>query len=97
VVALNAADVLSPSHAELDLEDDAAVESALSAYRPRLVVNLAAFHHVEQCERTPDRAFAVNALAVDRLARTCAANGATLATFSTDYVFDGETNHPYAE
>lgn len=90
-------DVVSPPHAELDLEDAAAVETALQAQRPTLVVNLAAYHHVEQCERTPDRAFAVNALAVDHLAHACAAAGAILATFSTDYVFDGSADAPYAE
>jgi dTDP-4-dehydrorhamnose reductase len=87
----------APSHAELDLEQHAAVEAAVAAVRPTLVVNAAAYHHVDRCEEHPERAFAVNALAVDHLAGACARHGAAFATFSTDYVFDGAAREPYRE
>ena len=89
--------VSAPGHGELDLEDSPAVEAALEDVRPTLVVNAAAFHNVERCERVPERAFAVNADAVKRLAEACARTGAALATFSTDYVFDGTALRPYTE
>ena len=66
--------------------------------RPTLVINCAAFHHVDHCEVQPERAFAVNALAVDRLAAAAACVGAAFLTVSTDYVFDGKlTTRPYRE
>ena len=90
-------DVYSPSRAQLDITDDNAVDAAFAAFRPTLVLNCAAFHNVELCERDEERAFAVNARAVGRLAKRCSEVGAKLVHISTNYVFDGAAAQPYAE
>jgi dTDP-4-dehydrorhamnose reductase len=90
-------EVHAPPHAALDITDDHAVGEAFEAFRPTLVVNCAAFHNVEVCEREEDRAFAVNARAVKRLAERCAAGDARLVHLSTNYVFDGTAGEPYTE
>lgn len=87
----------APSHAELDLEDTAALAVALERHQPDAVVNCSAFHNVDQCELEPERAIAVNALAVGRAARLCGARGVRFVTVSSDYVFDGTSNRPYRE
>ena len=79
------------------MTDDAAVAAAMAALSPTLVVNCAAFHNVDVCEREEDRSFEVNARAVKRLAQACAATGAKLVHFSTNYVFDGTSAEPYDE
>jgi dTDP-4-dehydrorhamnose reductase len=84
-------------HAMVDIEAPAAIAKLLVYHRPELVINTAAFHNVELCELRPDRAFAVNALAVDQLAAQCAAAGAAFAQISTDFVFDGTAGRPYDE
>lgn len=89
--------VKTPVHAELDMLDGAALRAYLDAVKPAVVINCAAFHNVDQCERTPEPAFAANALAVDTLAALCAQTGAVCATISTDYVFDGTLGRPYDE
>jgi dTDP-4-dehydrorhamnose reductase len=89
--------VVAPPRAELDVSDDAAVESAFESLRPQLVLNCAAFHNVDVCEREEDRSFEVNARAVKRLAQRCELTGARLVHFSTNYVFDGLRDEPYAE
>jgi dTDP-4-dehydrorhamnose reductase len=74
------------------------VERALTAHAPRWVVNTAAFHRVDDIETKDARqAFAVNAVAVDDLARACARRGTRLLHLSTDYVFGGGLPGPYAE
>jgi dTDP-4-dehydrorhamnose reductase len=90
-------EIASPSHEELDVEDTPALDAALDALGPDAVVNCAAFHNVDRCESEPERAFAVNALAVARAARLCRQRDVTFMTISTDYVFSGETSRPYAE
>jgi dTDP-4-dehydrorhamnose reductase len=90
-------EVRAPPRAELDVTDDAAVERAFRDGRPELVVNCAAFHNLDVCEREEDRSFAVNARAVKRLAQRSAAAGARLVHLSTNYVFDGTAPEPYAE
>jgi dTDP-4-dehydrorhamnose reductase len=84
-------------HAMVDIEAPSAIAKLLVHHRPELVINTAAFHNVELCELRPDRAMAVNALAVDLLAAQCAAAGAAFAQISTDFVFDGVARQPYTE
>ncbi len=90
-------EIVAPKRAELDIESDADVQAALDRARPDLVVNCASFHDVDRCEIEPRRAFAVNAFAVDALARRCRAIDVTFVTISTDYVFDGRAARPYRE
>jgi dTDP-4-dehydrorhamnose reductase len=92
-----AAELIAPSHAELEITDARAVEAAIEASKPGVVVNCAAFHNVERCEEEPQHAFAANALAVNAMAQLCAARKIRFVTFSTDYVFDGALGRPYTE
>jgi dTDP-4-dehydrorhamnose reductase len=85
------------SRAELDVTDDAAVSAAIAGVAPTVVYNCAAYHNVDACEDTEDRAFAVNARAVKRLAQRCAERGARLVHVSTNYVFDGSGEMPWTE
>jgi dTDP-4-dehydrorhamnose reductase len=89
--------VYAPARGDLDITDDATVESVFAEFCPTTVFNCGAFHNVEVCEREEDQAFAVNARAVKRLAARCTAAGAQLVHLSTNYVFDGTANEPYDE
>jgi dTDP-4-dehydrorhamnose reductase len=97
MTALAVHEPVGVDHRMVDIEVPAAISKMLVRYRPELVINTAAFHNVELCETRPDRAFAVNALAVDGLAAQCAAARIALLHVSTDYVFDGSAAQPYAE
>jgi dTDP-4-dehydrorhamnose reductase len=84
-------------HSELDVCNFEEVKRALQAQRPDVVINTAAFHHVDNCEDEWERAFNVNAFACKNLAAVCADLDATLVHISTDYVFSGAQSTPYAE
>jgi dTDP-4-dehydrorhamnose reductase len=71
------------------------VLGAITSLRPDAVVNCAAWTAVDACESDPERAFAVNALAVRWVRRGCERAGAHLVQVSTDYVFDGTLERPY--
>jgi dTDP-4-dehydrorhamnose reductase len=62
------------------------------------VLNTAAYHRVEECEKKSDLAFQVNGTGAMNLAIACQRAGAILVHFSTDYVFGGYAkNSPYEE
>jgi len=90
-------DAVGVDHGLVDIERPGAFATALQRHAPDLVINTAAFHNVELCETQPERAFAVNALAVDRCAAECALANVAFAHVSTDYIFDGEAHEPYDE
>lgn len=90
-------EVVAPPHADVPVEDAVALGRMLDRARPAVLINCSAFHHVDTCEREPERAFAINALAVDGAAAACAARGVGFVTISTDYVFDGTLGRAYRE
>jgi dTDP-4-dehydrorhamnose reductase len=89
--------VCSLTHSDIEISDLASVSHALEDIQPQVIVNTAAMHHVENCEREPEKAFAVNALGPRNLAIVARNLGAVLTHVSTDYVFDGSKGSPYSE
>jgi dTDP-4-dehydrorhamnose reductase len=65
--------------------------------RPGVVFNAAAYTDVDRAEGEGDLAYAVNAVAVEALARATHEAGAALLHYSTDFVFDGEQARLYDE
>lgn len=85
------------SHLTCDVTDAEGVESIIAAHTPKAVFNGAAITNVDLCETDHALADRVNVQGVINLARSCQRHGATLIHFSTDYVFDGGGDTPFAE
>jgi dTDP-4-dehydrorhamnose reductase len=85
------------THKDIEISDLSSVTRTLEDICPQVVVNTAAMHHVENCEREPEKAFAVNAVGPKNLALVSRDLGAVLLHVSTDYVFDGRKGSPYFE
>lgn len=87
------------SHEELDIASEDGLRAAFDALEvpPAVLLNAAAFTHVDRCEREPERAWAVNAVAPGLLARICSERGVRFVHVSTDYVFSGDASQPYVE
>ena len=81
----------------LDITNSEHVEQVLTTADPQVVVNAAAYNHVDIAEKEPVAAYQVNALAVRNLALACRQVDAQLVHYSTDYVFDGSKGTPYVE
>jgi dTDP-4-dehydrorhamnose reductase len=81
----------------LDITDERAVGAVVADVRPDVIINCAAYNAVDRAEEEPVQALTVNAFAVQSLARAAAAIEAVLVHFSSDFVFDGETDRPYTE
>ena len=95
--AARGVDVVAWDLPAFDVTDADIVRRAMDAARPGVVIHAAAWTDVDGCEADPDRAFRVNGTGTAHVAAACRERGARLVTVSTDYVFDGEKDGPYAE
>lgn len=82
--------------AAADLTDPAACAAAIAAHAPRAVINAAAWTAVDRAETEEAAATVVNAEAPAAMARACAALDIPFVQISTDYVFDGAGEAPFA-
>ena len=80
----------------MDVTAPSEVETVVEEYQPDVVINCAAVSDVGECDEDRNRAWAVNARAVRRLAKHCRALDAHLVQVSSDFVFNGKSG-PYAE
>jgi len=93
----DAFEVVSLTRATLDVTDSRAVMERVADARPTAIVNCTAYNDVDGAEDAPRDALEVNAMAVRSIARAAERAGATLIHYSTDFVFDGNTDRPYTE
>jgi dTDP-4-dehydrorhamnose reductase len=80
-----------------DLADPVAVAQTVRAVQPHVVINAAAYTAVDRAESEPEIARVINAEAPTAMAQAAARAGAWLIHYSTDYVFDGSGQRPWAE
>ncbi|MGI9301943.1 MAG: dTDP-4-dehydrorhamnose reductase [Gammaproteobacteria bacterium] len=88
--------VTALTRTELDICDQRQVQDVTAGLQPDLIINAAAYTDVDRAEEEPAKAHAVNADGAANIARAAASCGARLIHVSTDFVFDGTANRPYA-
>ena len=81
----------------LDLGDRAGLRRTIRQAAPAVIINAAAYTHVDAAEREPQLADRINHLAPGDIAAEAERAGALLVHFSTDYVFDGASSAAYRE
>jgi dTDP-4-dehydrorhamnose reductase len=89
--------MIAVTRSALDLTNAADVRRYMTERRPRAIVNCAGFNQVDLAEDEPETAMEANAFAVQTLARAAEDIDAVLVQFSSDFVFDGNTDRPYHE
>lgn len=82
---------------ELDITNNSSIEKAFKKYQPDVVLHLAAMTDMIGCEKYPKKAFRLNVLGTERLARMCKKYNVKLVYLSTCAVFDGKKKSPYTE
>ncbi len=81
----------------LDVVDLKQLEHFYITHRPAITINCAAYTAVDKAESEPEKAYLINADAVNNLCQMAEENNSWLIHISTDYVFDGMHNIPYKE
>lgn len=75
--------------AELDITDASAFARMIDSRLPDVVINTAAYHNVDLCEKESDAAYRTNVIAVREMAKMCEAKAITFVQIGTDYVAEG--------
>lgn len=83
------ADFIAEEKDKLNITDERLVREAVSAYRPSVIINCAAYNHVDKAEEEPEIAVKVNSIGPAILAAAAKKSGAVLVHYGTDYIFDG--------
>ena len=84
-------------HADLDLTDYQAVKSKVEEVRPDVFIHCAGMKDVDDAQRDPIGAYAINTLAPKNIAVVTNALGIKMIHISSGAVFDGELGRPYTE
>ncbi len=87
---------LTPGLEPLDITDRKGVQQLIAGGGFTHVVHAAAIRSPDVCLEDPEKAYRVNALAVEYVTEAAREAGARLCQISTDYVFPG-THPPYRE
>jgi dTDP-4-dehydrorhamnose reductase len=82
---------------ELPIENAQAVTNYFALNNIDYCINCAAYTAVDKAEAEKESSMAINATSVGTLAAACAKHNSWFIHFSTDYVFNGRADHPYAE
>jgi dTDP-4-dehydrorhamnose reductase len=90
-------ELLALGRPQIDFEDSSTMGDVISAARPDLVVNAAAYTAVDKAEQDADRAFAINCHGAGAAAAATARLGVPFIHLSTDYVYSGDKDSPYLE
>jgi dTDP-4-dehydrorhamnose reductase len=90
-------DLMFVGRPQIDLARVGELGGAITAARPDVVINAAAFTEVDRAEDDPALAMRVNADAAAEAAAASTSVGARFIQLSTDYVFDGAKVDAYSE
>jgi len=85
------------SHTDFEITNKEEVERAIKKYNPSVVINAAVINAINPCEIDPEKAFAINTIAVANLAKICNREDIILVQSSTHTIFDGKKDDYYTE
>ena len=88
-------DAVALGEGECDITSMQSIDQVVADIEPALIINAAAYTAVDDAESDPDFANQVNADGIENLARAAQTCKARIIHVSTDFVFDGESVHPY--
>lgn len=82
---------------ELDITNENVLNQFINNSHFQFLINCASYTAVDRAEDEPEKAYLLNADAVDIIGRICIEHHIQLIHFSTDFVFDGTLRKPYIE
>ena len=82
---------------EMDITNIESCQTIFSQYKPQFCINTAAYTAVDKAESESEKAYLINAVGPENLAKVCKVYNTILLHISTDFIFDGTSTKPYLE
>lgn len=82
-------EVLTPSHSEMDIADEASVMTYFTQNRPDFVIHCAAISDVGRCEREPELSWSINVVGTENVVKASKEISAKCVCCSSDQVYFG--------
>jgi dTDP-4-dehydrorhamnose reductase len=87
--------VITLDRSQADLNDAETCVQVIRLYRPKAVINAAAYTNVDNAEKEKDYAMQINGITPGIIAKACAELKIPFVYISSDYVFEGSGNMPW--
>jgi dTDP-4-dehydrorhamnose reductase len=81
--------IIPITHAQINVEEIDSVKSVLKENKTDWILNTAAFHKVDECEKNSEKAWLINAIGPQNIAQVANDLGSRAVFISSDYVFSG--------
>lgn len=85
------------SSQQLDLSQPEKIKDHMQNIKFDLLINAAAYTHVDNAEKEQQRALSINGIAIKVLAEVCHSRNAKMIHISSDYVYGGQDAHHLRE
>lgn len=82
-------ELILPTHSELNISREEAVQAYMEEHRPDIVLHCAALSNTSYCEQHTEESHRVNVQGTVRLAKACKLIGAKFVFMSSDQVYNG--------
>lgn len=82
---------------EVDIADEMQIQPVVERFGPDLIINAAAYTNVDGAEDDLPQAFLANETGARNVADLAAYHRVPVVYYSTDFVFDGQSDRPYRE
>lgn len=86
-------EMISLNHSDIEITDFDRAYKTLVELSPQVIINTAAFHKPDECEKEVDKSYRVNTIGIRNLGVISNEINSKIVHISTDYVFDGMKNN----
>ena len=97
LLSCNSIPLLAIGREDVDHNDESSINDIITDYKPSIIINAAAYTKVDEAESNQEEAFIINTSLPEILAKIGFKKNIYLVHYSTDYIFNGQSESPIKE
>ena len=97
LLSCNSIPLLAIGREDVDHNDESSINDIITDYKPNIIINAAAYTKVDEAENNQEEALNINTSLPEILAKIGFKKNICLVHYSTDYIFNGQSESPIKE